>query len=128
MKPELPNPAECAPEEHTKRARRTEPIDDASFERAAAIFRAAGDVARLKLLERLSDGEWCVTELAAAAGVGLSTVSQQLRLLRSEDLVKRRRVGKHVFYALADKHVAELIHNALDHAVEEPSHPHEHEE
>jgi DNA-binding transcriptional ArsR family regulator len=60
-----------------------------------------------------------VSELAEAAGVGLSTVSQQLRLLRSAYLVTRRRSGKHVFYPLADKHVADLIHAALDHAAEE---------
>lgn len=76
----------------------------------------------MRLLERLSEGEWCVSELAEAAGVGLSTVSQQLRLLRSEHLVKRRRSGKHVFYALADSHVAEIIRSALDHAIEEHAH------
>src|ERR1700687_5592149 len=103
MTRETPHAAECAPEEHTKRPKHAKPIDDDAFDRAAAIFRAAGDVARLRLLERLSEGEWCVTELADAAGVGLSTVSQQLRLLRSEHLVKRKRTGKHVYYALADK-------------------------
>jgi len=64
---------------------------------AAALFRTAADVSRLKLLERLADGEWCVTELAEAAGSGLSTVSQQLRMLRAERIVARRRAGKHIF-------------------------------
>ena len=94
-------------------------MTDASFERAAAVFRAVSDVARLKLLDRLSDGEWCVTELADAAGVRLSTVSQQLRLLRSERIVERRRTGKHIFYSLADRHVIDLVTNALEHASEE---------
>jgi ArsR family transcriptional regulator len=114
-------PELCGPEEHARRAR-TRILSDEQLERAAAIFRAAGDVSRLKLLYRLSDGEWCVTELAEAAGVGLSTVSQQLRLLRAERIVARRRAGKHIFYSLADGHVSDLIQSAIDHAVEPHSH------
>src|SRR5262245_11715989 len=113
--------AASGPEEHARRARLNFVSDD-QLERAASIFRAAGDISRLKLLHRLSDGEWCVTELAEAAGVGLSTVSQQLRLLRAERIVSRRRTGKHIYYALADRHVSDLIRNALEHAVEERSH------
>lgn len=84
-----------------------------------------GDVPRLRLLTTLSSGERCVTDLAV--GEGLSTVSQRLRLLRAEGLVRRRRQGKHIFYALSDVHVAELIANALEHADEAPS-PHDPEE
>jgi ArsR family transcriptional regulator, lead/cadmium/zinc/bismuth-responsive transcriptional repressor len=112
----------CGPEEHARRLRETVVSDD-QLERAAAIFRAAGDLSRLKLLYRLCDGEWCVTELADAAGVGLSTVSQQLRLLRAERIVARRRAGKHIFYSLADAHVSDLIQSAIEHASE----PHVHE-
>ncbi|RYE84968.1 MAG: transcriptional regulator [Myxococcales bacterium] len=83
------------------------------------MFRAVGDVARLKLLARLADGEWCVSELALAADVGLSTVSQQLRLLRAERLVARRRDGKHIHYRLADDHVRDLVLSALSHAAED---------
>jgi DNA-binding transcriptional ArsR family regulator len=108
----------CGPGEHARRGARPKPVAEDAFERAAALFRVAGDVARLKLLDRLADGEWCVTELAEAAGVGLSTVSQQLRLLRAERIVKRRRSGKHVFYSLADRHVIDLIANAIAHASE----------
>lgn len=115
----------CGPEEHARRAR-TANLSEEQLERAAAIFRAAGDVSRLKLLSRLCDGEWCVTELADAAGVGLSTVSQQLRLLRAERIVARRRAGKHIFYSLADKHVIDLIQGAIAHAGE-PHGAHEHD-
>ena len=119
----------CRPEDHGRRVKRNAPLSEEAFERAAAIFRAAGDISRLKLLERLSEGEWCVSELAEAAAVGMSTVSQQLRLLRSEHLVKRRRSGKHMYYALSDVHVADLIRTALDHAQEahDPSHAHDHD-
>src|SRR5580704_8622160 len=94
--------ATCEPEEHTRRPSKRAVISEEAFARAAALFRVVSDVSRLKLLDRLADREWCVTELADAAGVGLSTVSQQLRLLRAEHIVQRRRTGKHVFYSLAD--------------------------
>jgi DNA-binding transcriptional ArsR family regulator len=110
---------DCAPEPHAHRVERAATVSDEAFERAAGLFRAVGDVSRLKLLERLSDGEWCVTELAEAAGTGLSTVSQQLRLLRAERIVKRRRDGKHIYYSLADRHMSELVRSALEHAAEE---------
>jgi ArsR family transcriptional regulator, lead/cadmium/zinc/bismuth-responsive transcriptional repressor len=93
-------------------------ISDAAYRRAAGLFRAAGDEERLRLLTHLAAGEWCVTDLAEAADVGLSTVSQRLRVLRSEGLVERRREGKHVFYTVTDDHVSQLITNALAHASE----------
>jgi DNA-binding transcriptional ArsR family regulator len=121
--PQAPKPdasdADCAPETHAHRSERAATVNEEAFERAAGLFRAAGDVSRLKLLERLSDGEWCVTELAQAAGTGLSTVSQQLRLLRAERIVRRRRDGKHIYYSLADRHMSELVRSALEHAAEQ---------
>ena len=109
----------CGPDEHAHRAPKKKVAPDEAFERAASLFRALGDVARLKLLDRLSDGEQCVTELAAAAEVGLSTVSQQLRTLRADHLVVRRRSGKHIYYSLTDGHVRTLVKSALVHASED---------
>ncbi len=117
--PREPGQATCGPEEHERRKSLRKPITEDAFAHAASLFRVAGDVARLKLLDRLCDGEWCVSELAEAAGVGLSTVSQQLRLLRAERIVTRRRSGKHIFYSLADRHVIDLVTSALEHAAEE---------
>jgi ArsR family transcriptional regulator, lead/cadmium/zinc/bismuth-responsive transcriptional repressor len=113
--------ADCEPETHARRGERAASVSEEAFERAAGLFRAAGDVSRLKLLERLADGEWCVTELAEAAGTGLSTVSQQLRLLRAERIVRRRRDGKHIYYSLTDRHMSELVRSALEHAAEKQS-------
>jgi DNA-binding transcriptional ArsR family regulator len=114
-RPKLPR---CAPADHAPRSARNSLGDDVALARAASLFRAVADVSRLKLLARLAHGEWCVTELAEAAGLPMSTVSQQLRTLRNENLVRRRRVAKHIFYALADEHVTGLIRDALDHALE----------
>jgi ArsR family transcriptional regulator len=108
----------CVLNEHAGRSQAGPRRDEEAFARAAALFRVVADATRLKLLDRLSEGEWCVTELAAAAGSGLSTVSQQLRLLRAERIVTRRRAGKHIYYSLTDDHVRQLIEGALDHAAE----------
>ncbi|MBV9949057.1 MAG: helix-turn-helix transcriptional regulator [Myxococcales bacterium] len=118
MHDDVPSDPACEAGEHARHGPRRSTTGDEAFERAAALFRVVADVGRLKLLERLADGEWCVTELAEAAGSGLSTVSQQLRLLRAERLLRRRRAGKHIYYSLADAHVRDLIHNALEHAAE----------
>lgn len=90
----------------------------AALDRAARLFRAMGDGPRLRILDYLSHGECCVTELVATLGEKFPTVSQRLRVLRSEGLVSRRRVGTHVYYALADRHVVHLVANALAHAGE----------
>jgi len=91
-------------------------LPDDAIDAAADLFRAIGDRERLRLLAVLAGGERCVTELADSVGASLSTVSQRLRVLRSEGLLARRRDGKHIYYSLVDDHVAELIGNALAHA------------
>lgn len=89
-----------------------------ALDRAAALFRALGDPARLRLLVLLEQGERCVSELVDVLGEKFPTVSQRLRLLRNEGLVVRRRDGNHLHYALADRHVADLVKTALEHAAE----------
>jgi ArsR family transcriptional regulator len=111
---------DCAPADHAPRSAPEARGNEAAFERAASFFHAAADVARLKLLARLAGGEWCVTELAQVVGLPMSTVSEHLRLLRTENLVKRRRVAKHMYYTLKDHHITRLIRSALEHAGEVP--------
>ncbi len=82
------------------------------------MFRAMGDTPRLRMLQLISMREVCVGELVSTLQEKFSTVSQRLRLLRTEGLVTRRRDGSHVYYALADDHVRGLVANALDHAYE----------
>ncbi|MCS6866465.1 MAG: metalloregulator ArsR/SmtB family transcription factor [Gemmataceae bacterium] len=93
-------------------------VDPESLERAARLFRALGDGPRLRILHLLLRGETCVSEIVTATADKFSTISQRLRILRSEGLVRRRRDGSHVYYALADDHVKDLLRNALAHARE----------
>lgn len=120
-KPTPPPPPDADPPcEHDHGPRRLHRFSDAAIERAAAIFRAAGEPSRLRVLELLLQGEMCVSEIAAALDDGLSTVSQRLRVLRAEGLVTRRRDKKHLFYGLADQHVVDVLVGMLDHATHPP--------
>jgi len=94
-------------------------FDESACERAAAIFRALGDPQRLKLLIMLEAESRCVSELAEALDEPLPAISQRLRVLKSERVVRSRREGKHVFYSLADGHISRLVTNGVMHAMED---------
>ena len=105
----------CGPGDHAPTLPRVLPPGE-DLVRAADIFRAMGDPERLRLLVRLAAGEVCVTDLAAAEGVRMTTLSARLQALFRAGLVRRRRAAKHVYYALADGHVGDLVANAIRHA------------
>lgn len=79
------------------------------FDRLAQVGKALGNGKRLELLDLLAQGERSVEPLAAAAGLGLSTASAHLQLLRQAGLVTARRDGTRIHYALADLEVARLL-------------------
>lgn len=81
----------------------------------ADLFTALADPTRIRLVAALAARELCVCDLAATLGATESAVSHQLRLLRARGLVRARREGRLVFYALDDDHVAELYAAALEH-------------
>jgi DNA-binding transcriptional ArsR family regulator len=87
----------------------TQPLGAAESEELAETLKALGSPGRLRLLTDLLDGERTVERLAAAAGLSLSATSHHLRLLRSLRLVRARRDGRHVYYALHDHHLADLL-------------------
>ncbi|MEM9155088.1 MAG: metalloregulator ArsR/SmtB family transcription factor [Cyanobacteria bacterium P01_F01_bin.33] len=93
-------------------------LDATACDEAALIFSALGDANRLRILSLLLDGERCVSELASMLDDNLPAVSQRLRLLRSHRIVQSRRSGNHVYYALDDEHIRQLIQNSLEHARE----------
>jgi ArsR family transcriptional regulator, lead/cadmium/zinc/bismuth-responsive transcriptional repressor len=110
--------AACSEHEHAGGAAA---IDTEACERAAAIFRALGDPQRLRILVMLEDSERCVSELCHALQDNMPAISQRLRLLKAERIVRSRRDGKHIYYALADNHIARLVTNGLLHALEQSS-------
>ncbi len=84
----------------------------------AELYKIFGDTTRVKLLCILFEGEMCVQHLAQLLQVSQSAVSHQLRILKGARLVKYRRDGKTVYYALADDHVREIIGCGMEHITE----------
>jgi DNA-binding transcriptional ArsR family regulator len=83
----------------------------------AQRFSVVGDPSRLTLLVCIHYAEEiCVSDLAAAAGMTETAVSQALRLLRAHGLVTAHRSGRMVRYRLADTTVHDLIHRVKPHA------------
>ena len=82
------------------------------------LFRVFGDSTRIRILYVLFESEMCVCDIAALLGLTQSAISHQLRALKNAHLVKARRDGKTVFYALADDHVKTIIDQGLEHILE----------
>lgn len=79
------------------------------------LFTALADPTRLRIVAALAARELCVCDLSAAVGLSRSAASHHLRMLRDLGLVRARRDGRLVFYALDDGHVALLFEQARDH-------------
>ena len=78
------------------------------FDELAVVGKAFGSAKRLELVELLAQGERTVDGLARAAGMGVTTVSAHLQVLKLANLVRTRREGTKVHYRLAGDDVAEL--------------------
>jgi ArsR family transcriptional regulator, lead/cadmium/zinc/bismuth-responsive transcriptional repressor len=94
-------------------------LDAHTVEGLTEIFRVLGDPTRVRILDALSRSELCVGDLAQQLGVSESAVSHQLRLLRNTRIVRSRREGRMIFYALDDKHVLALFRQGLRHVLED---------
>lgn len=84
----------------------------------ADLFKMFADSTRIKILYALMEDEMCVACLADAVGVSQSAVSHQLRLLKQARLVRFRREGKQVLYALSDNHVHTVLAQGMNHICE----------
>lgn len=84
------------------------------------LFSTLADPTRIRILQALSlADELCVCDVAALLEISVSGLSHQLRLLRDRGVVTRRKVGRIVYYSLADGHVRHVLGDALRHAGEQ---------
>ncbi len=93
------------------------PEDDRLAE-MAELFKVFGDSTRIKILYALFEAELCVCDLAELLGISQPAMSYQLKILRQAKLIRNRREGKTVYYALADRHVQMIIGMAKEHLEE----------
>lgn len=84
-------------------------IDPRVFERAARVIRILGHPLRLRILESLENGERNVTDLQDELEVTQAVISQQLAILRSEDVVASRREGPRVYYRIIEPKVSHIL-------------------
>ena len=83
------------------------------------LFKVFGDATRLKIITLLYEKqEMTVEEIVSFMEMEQSAISHQLRKLKSNHIVKSRKVGKYVWYSLDDSHVLSVYRMALEHSKE----------
>ncbi|WP_018752104.1 ArsR/SmtB family transcription factor [Paenibacillus sanguinis] len=92
-----------------------EMLDDQSAIQFADWFKAFSDPTRVKIIGALLQRELCVHDLTVLLEMGQSAISHQLRYLRNLRIVKRRKVGKTVYYSLDDTHIEQIFLQTLQH-------------
>ena len=84
----------------------------------SSFFAILKDPTRLQVVYALlhaPDKELCVSDIAAGLGRDDTTISHQLRLLRSQRIVAMRKEGRIAYYRLIDDHVRIVLELALSH-------------
>ena len=84
-----------------------------SADEACRLMKVLSNRDRMLLLCQISQGEMCVGELEECLDIHQPTLSQQLTVLRNEELVQTRREGKQIYYSLSNAVALEVM-NVLD--------------
>lgn len=84
------------------------------LESVVCFFSVFADYTRVKILSALAISELCVTDLSRILEINQTTVSHQLRFLRSAGIVKSVRQGKIVFYSLTDESINDVLLKGIE--------------
>lgn len=90
-------------------------------QQVASLFSILADPTRLQVVYALLNaptGELCVCDLAAGLERDDTTISHQLRVLRNQQVVAIRKVGRIVYYRLIDEHIRQMLALGLIHVAE----------
>jgi len=94
-------------------------MEKLSFEtlipRAAELFSVLSEDTRLRILISILNREKSVSEIVNEIGISQSAISHQLRHLRQLGIVRYRRSGKNILYALDDNHVRNILIQVFEH-------------
>ena len=88
------------------------------------FYKIFGDQTRLRILDVLVNKPLCVNEISEILDISQSAISHQLRVLKQAKLVKFRKevktekIGKNVFYSIADEHIKIILEYGLEHITE----------
>jgi DNA-binding transcriptional ArsR family regulator len=84
------------------------PLPEPLIELVAQRFRVLGEPMRIKLLDKLREGDATVGELQRALGATQQNVSKHLGILHAAGMVARAKDGNHARYSISDPSVFEL--------------------
>ena len=82
------------------------------------FFKIFGNPTRLKIISLLSVEDLCVCDISEALELNQTTVSNQLRILRANNIVKYQKEGKMARYSLTDAHIEMIYKVGLEHILE----------
>lgn len=85
-----------------------------SIERLAIFFQNFSDGTRLKIISCLAMCDMCVNDLSTILNINQTTISHQLKYLKSQNLVTCKREGKISLYSLSSSKVNDLMLSAVN--------------
>lgn len=93
-------------------------IDEDILLNIADFYKVLADSTRIKIVNILQENELCVCDIACILNMTKSAISHQLKNLKEMNLIKSQKVGKEVWYSLADEHISQVFEISLKHIKE----------
>lgn len=95
-----------------------EMLREKDYDDMSQIFDMFGDSTRLKIMNALFTSELCVNDLSSLLEMSKSAISHQLSSLKKTKLVTSKKIGKNVYYSMADEHIKNIYKMAYEHIKE----------
>ena len=96
-------------------------LNQNSYNKLSEFYYIFSDSTRLKIINTLIEDSLCVSDIAEILDVSISTISHQLSILKSHDIVTTSRQGKYIVYSISDDHIKSLFETGLEHICEKNS-------
>lgn len=96
----------------------SEMLEEETLLNISDFFKVLSDSTRIKIINLLDNNKLCVCDISAALKMTKSAISHQLKNLREMNLVKAERLGKEVWYSLADEHIKKVFDISSEHVME----------
>ena len=97
---------------------RRQMVSESEYDDMSMIFTMFSDSTRLKIMNVLFVNELCVGDIAELLEMSQSAVSHQLASMKKTKLVRTRKIGKRVYYSMADDHIKNIYRMAFEHIIE----------
>ena len=93
-------------------------LSEEEYTELSEFFKIFGNPTRLKIISLLAVDDLCVCDICEALDLNQTTVSNQLRILRANNIVKYQKEGKMARYSLTDLHIEMIYKVGLEHILE----------